>query len=97
MTGVQTCALPILKAVYVKVNKQHPIPTHNLLKIAVNSNMHLSEEMQTELLTISAFNIKGRYDDYKMEFYKICTAEFTLLWVEKIKNIASWIKTGYLK
>lgn len=86
-----------LKACYVKINKQHPIPTHNLLKLALISNMVLSEEMQTDLATISAFNIKGRYDDYKMEFFKMCTPEYTRLWVEKISNIATWIKKEHLK
>jgi HEPN domain-containing protein len=87
----------LLKACYVKKHSQHALPTHNLLKIAINAKMDLSEEMQTDLITITTFNINARYDDYKMEFYNRCTPEFTMYWVEKIKTIAQWIKTEHLK
>ena len=82
----------LLKACYVKYNQQHAIPSHNLLKIATNAGLNLSEEMQTQLVTITAFNINARYDDYKMEFYNRCTPEFTSFWVDTIKTIVQWIK-----
>lgn len=42
--------------------------------------------------TVTAFNINGRYDDYKMSFQQICTKEFTESWIEKIKEKRKWIK-----
>ncbi len=42
--------------------------------------------------SISRFNIKARYDDYKQSFYKLCTDEFTKEWIEKIKECRLWIK-----
>jgi len=86
----------LLKACYVKFNRQHAIPSHNLLKIATNAGLNLSEEMQTQLVTITAFNINARYDDYKMEFYNRCTPEFTSFWVDAIKTIVQWIKAEHL-
>lgn len=38
------------------------------------------------------FKIRARYDDYKSEFYKLCTKEFTKEWVKKIKGIRLWLK-----
>jgi hypothetical protein len=32
------------------------------------------------------------YDDYKKEFYKLCTPDYTRYWIEKIKIIRTWIK-----
>jgi HEPN domain-containing protein len=86
----------LLKACYVKNHSHHAIPTHNLLKIAVNAEIELSEEMQKDLATITTFNINARYDDYKMEFYNRCTPEFTKFWIDRIKTIVSWIRTEHL-
>ncbi|MBC2705077.1 MAG: hypothetical protein HGJ91_11130 [Desulfobacula sp.] len=47
--------------------------------------------------TISAFNIRGRYDDYKKEFYKKCSNTFTKEWVYNIKEFREWIKKKLLK
>ena len=44
------------------------------------------------LFKITTFNINARYDDYKKEFYAMCTADFTKEWIEKIKKIQQWIK-----
>jgi hypothetical protein len=43
--------------------------------------------------TVTRFNIKARYDDYKHNFYKLCTDEFTHHWVDKIKETRLWIKS----
>ena len=38
------------------------------------------------------FNINARYDDYKQEFYKKCTPEFTEQWIDNIGVLRLWIK-----
>ena len=55
-------------------------------------NLTLTEEQQRYFDSISLFNIKARYDDYKQSFYKLCTVEFTNDWITKIKECRSWIK-----
>jgi hypothetical protein len=30
--------------------------------------------------------------DCKREFYKLCTPDYTKNWIERIKNIRTWIK-----
>jgi HEPN domain-containing protein len=82
----------ILKALYVKNLKSHPPRTHNLYRLAELNQIELSDEYADWLDKITSFNLNARYDDYKREFYKLCTPEFTKEWVEKIKLIRLWIK-----
>jgi protoporphyrinogen oxidase len=44
------------------------------------------------LVTVTAFNINARYDDYKMSFQQKCTPEFTATWIENLKIYRQWIK-----
>lgn len=83
----------LLKAYYVKVKPDYPPFIHNLLRLAEKAQLSLTDEIKIQLVTITAFNINTRYDDYKMSFKKQCTTEFTEEWIEKLKELRSWIKT----
>ncbi len=82
----------LLKAYFVKKKEDYPPFTHNLLKLAKDSKLELSDDLKVNLITITAFNLNTRYDDYKRSFQKKCTPAYTLVWVNKIKEIISWIK-----
>lgn len=82
----------LLKALFIKVNSDYPPMIHNLLRLAEKSNIELTEERKVFLVSVTAFNINARYDDYKMSFQKLCTPEFTKYWVEEIKTNTAWIK-----
>ena len=56
------------------------------------SEMELTEEYADWLDKITTFNLNARYDDYKREFYSLCTSDFTTEWIEKIKTLRTWIK-----
>jgi len=86
----------LLKANFVEVNEEFPPFTHNLLKLAKDAQMQITEERKIVLTTITAFNLNTRYDDYKRSFQKQCTPEYTLEWVETIKELRAWIK-GQMK
>jgi hypothetical protein len=66
--------------------------THNLYRLAELSNLELSEEQTDWLYRITTFDLNARYDDYKKEFYTLCTPEFTEEWTNKIKILQQWIK-----
>jgi HEPN domain-containing protein len=83
----------LLKAYYVKTLSEYPPMIHDLRRIAEKAGMVLNENQLMMLETISQFNIRARYDDYKRNFYKLCTAEYVAIWVENIKEIRQWIKT----
>ncbi len=82
----------LLKAVYVKKHKTHSPFLHNLYRLAELIGIEILDEQSDWLDKITSFNINARYDDYKREFYSLCTEEFTREWIEKIKILRSWIK-----
>jgi len=82
----------LLKALYVKRFEKHAPFTHNLYRLAEQLDIKLSEEYADWLDEITSFNLNARYDDYKREFYSICTPEYTKSWIEKIKILRTWIK-----
>ncbi len=82
----------LLKALYVKRFKEHAPFTHNLFRLGELIGLDISDEYADWLDEITSFNLNARYDDYKKEFYKHCTHDFTREWIERIKIIRSWIK-----
>jgi len=82
----------LLKAYFVDVNGGYPPFTHNLLKLALDAQLELTDERKFVLTTITAFNINSRYDDYKMSFQNQCTDLYTHEWINKIKELRIWIK-----
>jgi len=83
----------LLKAYYVKIKSDYPPFIHNLLRLAEKADLELSDDQREQLVTITAFNINARYDDYKMSFKNQCTLEFTIEWINKLKKMRLWIKT----
>ncbi len=76
----------LLKAYYIKkVDIKHPF-IHNLLRLAEKSDLVLTDEKKDLLDTINYFNLQGKYADYKKNFYKRCTKDFTVTWIEHIKD-----------
>jgi HEPN domain-containing protein len=83
-----------LKALYVQVNtNQLPPKTHNLIKLARRSNLNLTEEQEILLDEINDFNLEARYPQYKNEFYKKCTKQFSKNYYRKINEMVIWIKS----
>ena len=82
----------LLKAFFVRQNRQHAPFTHNLYRLAELGGLEISDEYADWLFKITSFNINARYDDFKKEFYTLCTADFTEEWIEKIKKLQQWIK-----
>jgi HEPN domain-containing protein len=83
----------LLKAKIVKVTGKHAPFLHDLRRLAKISEIDFSDEQKKVLDTITSFNLNARYDDYKQEFYKKCTFEYTDYWINKIKEMRLWIKT----
>ena len=82
----------LLKALYVQINNDYPPFIHNLLRLAEKCKLKMTEEQKLFFVTVTAFNINSRYDDYKKSFYEKCTSEFTIKWIEEIKLNRQWIK-----
>jgi HEPN domain-containing protein len=82
----------LLKALYVKRFMEHAPFTHNLYRLGELIGLEMSDEYSDWFDEITAFNLNARYDDYKKEFYKLCTPNYAQNWIEKIKTIRIWIK-----
>jgi len=83
----------LLKAYYTKIHKDYLPMLHDLRRIGEKSGIIFDDNKLIIIETISQFNIQARYDDYKRNFYKLCTLEYTVTWIENIKEIRLWIKT----
>ncbi len=81
-----------LKALYVRKLQKHPIFTHDLLRLASKTDINLTEEQEEWLDEITTFNLNARYDNYKQDFYNLCTKEFTDTWINRIINLKEWLK-----
>lgn len=78
--------------VYYTENVDMNVPRiHDLLKIAQNGNLQLTEEQMDFLDEVTTFNIKTRYPDYKNRFYQKATREFTESYIVKVKEFREWI------
>jgi len=83
----------LAKALFVKNKNEHPPLIHDLRRILEKADVQIEEDRKIILDTVTRFNIKARYDDYKQNFYKLCTDSFTKEWVHKIKDTRLWIKS----
>ena len=77
----------LLKSYFVKTHQNHAPFTHNLYRLAELCDLEISEEQAEWLFKITTFNLNARYDDYKKEFYTMCTVDFAKEWIEKIKKL----------
>ena len=82
----------LLKAYYVRKYKKHAPFIHNLYRLAELNEIELTEEYSDWLDKITSFNLNARYDDYKREFYSLCTPDFVSSWIEKIEITRTWIR-----
>ena len=87
----------LLKAYYVQEKNEFPPLIHDLRRVGEKAGLVFDEGKKVMVDTITRFNIRARYDDYKSNFYKLCTAQFTEEWLSKIQEVRQWIKTTLLK
>jgi len=66
-----------------------------LLRLAEKGGLNLTNKQKDLLDEVSGFNIRVRYDDYKREFHKKCTADFTKGYIDKIEDFRKWIKKKF--
>lgn len=81
----------LIKALYVKKLKTHPVFSHDLLRLVKKIEIELPDNYDEWLDTITTFNLNARYDDFKQSFYKLCTKEFSNEWISKIETLRKWL------
>jgi HEPN domain-containing protein len=81
----------LLKAIYTKQHQKHAIFTHDLLRLTSKIGLELTEEQMDWFDEISTYNLNARYDNYKQDFQKMCTLEFTIERINRIKTLRLWL------
>ncbi|MEK6765630.1 MAG: HEPN domain-containing protein [Planctomycetota bacterium] len=81
----------VLKAFYVRDKQEMPPKIHNLVKLAENTKLSLTEDQFAFLADVNDFSIEARYPDAKFSFYQTCTREFTEGQFSKIKEMYKWL------
>ncbi|MFW6327031.1 MAG: HEPN domain-containing protein [Bacteroidota bacterium] len=84
-----------LKALYVKRLQKHAIFSHDLLRLSKKIDLELSEDFEEWLDEITTFNLNARYDNYKQDFYQLCTKEFADTWLDRIEKIRLWLRNQF--
>lgn len=78
----------LLKALVVKATKQSAPYTHDLLVLSRQIEDIAWTEDEVRLLDdVNRFNIRTRYPDFKLKFYKLCKASYTKPYYIKIKDL----------
>jgi HEPN domain-containing protein len=79
----------ILKALVVqKIGEKLP-KIHNLETLAVLAEVKIKKKDINLLNIVNRFNIRARYPNFKLDFYKMCTRDYTLGYLDKIKILYS--------
>lgn len=81
----------LLKALIVEKTGEPAPYLHDLLDLANVAKIELSEEQRELLREINTFNIRARYDNYKSEFYKRATRNYTLEYFELADKLYLWL------
>jgi len=77
----------ILKGLVVeKIKKEAPY-IHNLTKLAELSECDLLKEEMDLLDKVNDFNIRARYPEYKLQFYKQCDKEYAKNYIDRITKL----------
>lgn len=78
----------VLKGLVVAETKESAPFTHDLLALMRLLPKGLFNEKEIDLLDdVSRFNIRARYPDIKLKFYKQCTASYTKKYFDAIKAL----------
>lgn len=76
----------------VKHTGEQALPIHDLLLLARKAGLDLSSQQRDELSEINTFNVRARYDDYKLAFYKKATREYAQKWYPRSMEVFKWLK-----
>ncbi len=82
----------LLKAHLTKETKEpYPPRVHNLEYLVSQTSLNMTPEYVDELRIISAWNLEGRYQDYKDFIYKVSTDEYVREKLTIVNCIREWL------
>lgn len=84
----------LLKALIVKIKKEHAPYSHNLVNLAKETGLNFKEEDKILLADLTEFNLEARYPEWQKEFYKKCSKEYAKNYFDKTKKLQLWLKNN---
>lgn len=85
----------LLKGLVYKNSQSHALPVHNLVHLAKQARLFLTNTQINNFKEITSWNIQTRYDSYKFTFYNKATKEYTDKWFTKAKELYKWLRNQY--
>jgi HEPN domain-containing protein len=76
-----------LKGLVVKETEEQANFTHDLVKLVKSTKIILTKYELDLLKTVDTFNIRARYPEQKLKFYKTCTEKYTKQKLEEITKL----------
>jgi HEPN domain-containing protein len=86
------CIEKLLKAYFAKHIEPIAPRIHDLYKLALRCNLEMTEEQMDALQYVTLFNTEARYEEYKHEFHRKCTRNFTEQNIKTIEGLRTWLK-----
>ena len=87
----------LLKGLIVKILEKPAPYIHDLDRLARLAQLDLSKKQSENLKIITDFNIAGRYNDEKLEFYKKCTKKYAEKYLNITEELFLCLKKEYRK
>ena len=81
----------LLKVLVVKRTSQEAPFIHNLIRLAYLAELELTDEQQALLKTATTFNLRTRYQDYKLSFHKLADKAYTEKYYDLCNNMRVWL------
>lgn len=82
----------LCKAYWVKTNTANTPPKiHNLITLAAQANLQLTETYIEFLSQMNQFQLEGRYPDYTNKLYNTFKAEQTKEIINKVNKLRKWL------
>lgn len=81
----------LLKALYVKDVGAEVPRIHDLPLLASRAGLTLTDDQEALFEVVTRFNIEARYPDYKDQFRKKATGEFTAHHLDRIREARQWL------
>lgn len=82
----------ILKGIIVETASAHAPYTHNLIELAGKTTKKFSDAHMQPITELNEFNLEARYPDWKRDFYKKATREFTADYLTGTNALLVWLQ-----
>ena len=81
----------LLKALVVKVTRQHAPRTHNLLSLAENADLIVPEDKSDILVRATGYSIETRYPEQHIAERKRYTQDYCEREIQVIRGVGEWL------